>query len=98
MNDKPFTAKKIGYTISIPWELLSPSPFTQRPSHLVTTHKTDEWLAAREKFVSEWESMQQQGLNEGFLEQEACYECGGQVIPTTNTEDTKWVYDDKETK
>lgn len=55
------------------------------PTCPIDTPRSPEWIAARTKFVEQWQTMTEQGLAEGFLEQTACYECPGVIEPTTDT-------------
>lgn len=47
--------------------------------------RSPEWLAARDAFAEIWEELRDAGLAAGYLEQPPCYECGGEVIVTTDT-------------
>ncbi len=44
-----------------------------------------EWLAERAEFVAEWEAFTAAGIEAGFLERDGCYECAGEIVPTTST-------------
>jgi hypothetical protein len=61
-------------------------------NHPTTMEERDvdpAWLKARKKFRKEWRRIVKQGLREGWLEHDHCYECGGELKVTTNT--TEWV-------
>lgn len=62
-----------------------------RPGQIKSVPKSEAWLKQRAEFVKTWEALEQQGIDAGYLDSEACYECGGRVIPTTDTEDHQWV-------
>lgn len=44
-----------------------------------------EWLASRAEFAKRWAALRAEGFEKGWLEEEPCYECAGEVMVTTNT-------------
>lgn len=60
-----------------------------RPTTIEERPADPHWLAKRKKFKKRWKRMVKDGLREGWLEHDHCYECGGELKVTTNT--TDWV-------
>lgn len=95
--------KKLGANFQMPVEvwrsMFDRSDYAKqydRKAHTVITPVDPEWLAKRAEFVARWEALQDEGLEAGFLEHDACYECGGEVVPTEQTETRSWEYDETE--
>lgn len=84
---------KSGAKLGFSWEsFVGP----RRTGHTVVTPKTAGWLAERAAFVERWAAIQDEGLQKGFLGYGECYECGGAVEGTTNTEDHKYIFDEED--
>lgn len=75
--------------------VLGPDEY-QRKGHAETTEHHPQWIAKREKFAAKFQAMVEDGLKRGFLERDHCYECGGELVPTTDTSETDWIYDETE--
>ena len=67
-----------------------------RKGHSVTTPKDPNFLSAREAWVARWQRITEEGLELGYIENGHCYECDGELEPTTEVEDHEWVYDETE--
>jgi hypothetical protein len=57
-----------------------------RPTVGVRVPRPAEFLARREDFATRWEAFVAEGLEEGYLEHDHCYECGGELRLTTDTD------------
>lgn len=66
----------------------------RRMGHLDRTPYTDAELQARDEAVGAWEQLTNELTEKGWLEHEACYECGGELKGASETEHTEWVHDE----
>lgn len=66
----------------------------RRKGHTETPKWTAERIAAREEFKQRFELLVAEGEEQGFLEHEHCYECGGELRVTTHTRDTDYIWDE----
>lgn len=87
--------QKRGAIVSLTWEQIQDANRGIN-GHVEVTPKSPHFLEARAEFKKAWDSLTEVGLRLGYLEQEPCYECGGELMVTTNTEDRKWVSDDQQ--
>lgn len=55
----------------------------RRKGHLDRTPYTDAELQARAEAVATWEQLTRELMDKGWLEHEACYECGGELKGAT---------------
>lgn len=53
--------------------------------------KDPKWLEARASFVEQYARLVEFGRTQGFLEHDACFECSGPLVATTDTIDLEWV-------
>lgn len=83
---------KFGMTLPMTFKSFAVEVAERRPGHSVVTDKSDDWLRERDAFVEKYEALTKEGVDSGFLD----YEYEGTVVPTTNTQDVKWVYDDEQ--
>lgn len=75
-------------------ELLLGPEEHRRKGHLESTPYTSDELAARKRAVRKWKRLTRELEHAGWLEHEACYECGGELVPSTEDEHREWVYDE----
>lgn len=68
----------------------------QRKGHYEESPKDPKFLSAREAWAERWKRITEEGFELGYLEQAHCYECGGEVRPTTDVVDRTWIYDETE--
>ena len=66
----------------------------RRKGHYEESLKDPKFLSAREAWVERWKRITAEGEELGYLEHENCYECGGELVPTTNVVDRTFVYDE----
>lgn len=68
----------------------------RRKGHYEESPKDPKFLSAREAWTERWKRLTEEGLELGYLEEGSCYECGGEIRPTTDVVNRTWVYDETE--
>lgn len=68
----------------------------RRQGHSEVTPFTAAELKDRTKAVREWTKLTKRLVKRGYLAHCECYDCGGELVPSTETEHREWVYDETE--
>ena len=68
----------------------------RRKGHVETTPYTPAELATRAQALATWQQLTDELLAAGQLDHDSCYECGGELIPVTDTERHEYVWDETE--
>ncbi len=66
----------------------------RRKGHVETTPHTQAELRARTKAVKAWRKLTDDLIAAGHLERDYCGECGGELIPVTDTDHHEYIWDE----